>query len=162
MIHEGLNAMPADDCIIRQFMPEDAEAASTIVCSCLRLDPMVPASARDELILMESPASMIERSRLFYMAVSVHAGCVAGVAGVDMNEIRLLFVDPGCQRLGIGSRLLQHLEALVPPALFGDVFVYSALGAVGFYREHGYRPEGEHSFVIAGHTVPTIFMKKVL
>lgn len=154
--------MPADGCIIRQFTPEDAEAASAIVCSCLRLDPMVPASARDELILMESPASMIERSRLFYMAVSVHAGLVAGVAGVDMNEIRLLFVDPGRQRLGIGSLLLQHLEALVPPALFGDVFVYSALGAVGFYREHGYRQEGEHSFVIAGHTVPTIFMKKVL
>jgi GNAT superfamily N-acetyltransferase len=162
MIHERLNAMPADDCIIRQFMPEDAEAASAIVCSCLRLDPMVPASARDELILLESPASMIERSRLFYMAVSVHAGRVAGVAGVDMNEIRLLFVDPGRQRLGIGGLLLQHLEALVPPALFGDIFVYSAQGAAGFYEAHGYRPEGEHLFFIAGHNVPTIFMKKVL
>jgi GNAT superfamily N-acetyltransferase len=154
--------MPADGGMIRQFRPEDAEAASEIVCSCLRLDPMVPASARDELILMESPASMIERSRLYYMAVCVHAGLVAGVAGVDMNEIKLLFVDPGRQRLGMGSRLLQHLEAWVPPALFGDVFVYSALGAAGFYRAHGYRPEGEHSFVIAGHTVTTIFMKKVL
>lgn len=154
--------MAAKGGVIRQFVLEDAEVASAIVRSCLRLDPMVPASARDELILMESPASMIERSRLFYMAVCVHAGCIAGVGGVDMNEIRLLFVDPGRQRLGIGSRLLQHLEACVPPALFGDVFVYSALGAVGFYRARGYRPEGEHLFFIAGHTVPTIFMRKVL
>ena len=154
--------MPADGGIIRQFIPEDAAAASAIVCSCLRLDPMVPEPARNELILTESPAAMIERSRLFYMAVCVQAGRVAGVAGVDMNEIRLLFVDPGCQRLGMGSRLLQHLEAWVPPALFGDIFVYAALGAVGFYRAHGYRSEGEHSFVIAGHTVPTIFMKKAL
>jgi len=154
--------MTADDCIIRQFMPEDAERASAIVCSCLRLDPMLPASARDELLLMETPASMIELSRLFYMAVCVHAERIAGVGGVDMNEIRLLFVDPGSQRLGMGSRLLEHLEAWVPPALFGDIFVYSAQGAAGFYEAHGYRLEGEHLFFIAGHNVPTIFMKKVL
>lgn len=148
--------------IIRQFIAEDACASAEVVRACIKLDLTIPPAAREELIFIESPAVMIERSRLYYLAVCELDGNVAGISGLDMNEIRLLFVDPGHQRLGIGSRLLQHLEAFVPPALFHDIFVYSAPDAVGFYHRHGYQTGGEQGFIVAGQTVPTVFMSKRL
>jgi hypothetical protein len=58
--------------------------------------------------------------------------------------------------------LLGHLEALVPPALFADIFVYSAPGAAGFYQAHGFRSRGKHAFNVGDYVVPTIFMTKKL
>ncbi len=147
---------------IRQFQSDDAAASAEVLQACIKLDLTVPPAAREELVLIESPAAMIEHSRLYYLAVCALNGKIVGVAGLDLNEIRLLFVHPGHQRLGIGTRLLRHLEGFVPGALFYDVFVYSAPGAVGFYRLHGYEPKGEHGFTIAGQTVPTVFMTKRL
>ncbi len=147
---------------IRQFQPDDAGPTAEVVRACIRLDQTIPQAAREELVLIESPATMIEHSRLYYLAVCASGEKIVGVAGLDMNEIRLLFVDPEHQRLGIGTRLLQHLEGFVPPALFADVFVYAAPGAVGFYRLHGYEPRGDHGFMVAGQTVPTVFMTKRL
>ncbi len=147
---------------IRQFQPDDAAASAGVLQACIRLDLTIPQAAREELVQIESPAAMIEHSRLYYLAVCALDEKIVGVAGLDMNEIRLLFVDPGHQRLGIGTRLLRHLEGFVPPALFCDVFVYAAPGAVGFYRLHGYEPKGAHGFKIAGETVPTVFMTKRL
>jgi GNAT superfamily N-acetyltransferase len=84
------------------------------------------------------------------------------VGGIDLNEIRLLFVAPEYQRRGIGSTLLGHLETLVPPALFSDIFVYAAPGAEDFYRANGYRPKGDHRFMVGETAMPTIFMTKKL
>ena len=152
--------MPAGTSLIRQFQPEDAELSSALVCACLKLDPQMAPAVKEELIRGESPAIMRERANSFYMAVSIVQGGIAGVAGLDMNEIRLLFVDPERQRQGIGTLLLRHLEALVPPALFSDIFVYSAPAAVGFYYSHGYRSGGEYAFTVGGLSVATVFMTK--
>ena len=147
---------------IRQFRPDDAGACSDIVCSCLKLDPMIPTAVKHELLRLESPETMLKRAKLFYLAVCIMENQLLGVAGVDMNEIRLLFVDPAHQRKGIGSSLLRHVEALVPPGLFHVIFIYSAQSAVCFYQGHGYQPGGEYPFHVGGHTVPTIFMTKRL
>ncbi|MBZ5497305.1 MAG: GNAT family N-acetyltransferase [Acidobacteriia bacterium] len=154
--------MPVEIVLVRQFQPEDAEACSNLVRACMKSDPMMPPTAREQLLRAESAGTMCERASLFYIAVGMLGGGVAGVGGVDMNEIRFLFVEPGRQRRGVGSSLLKHLEALVPPALFGDIFVYSAPGAVGFYRSHGYQSGGEHAFAVGDCAVSTIFMSKRL
>jgi predicted N-acetyltransferase YhbS len=154
--------MPADVEMIRQFREEDAEACSNLIRACLSLDLQIRDETREELMRLESPAIMCERAKLFYLAVCMEERSIAGGGGVDMNEIRLLFVDPERRRRGIGGLLLRHLEALIPPALFGDAFVYSAPGAMGFYRAHGYQPGGEYDFKVSGHTVPTVFMAKRL
>lgn len=154
--------MPAESGWIRQFQTEDAKACSDLVRACIKLDPLMPSGAREELVRAESPEVMCERARLFYVAVCILAGAVAGVGGIDMNEIRLLFVAPEHQHKGIGGSLLRHLEAMAPPALFADIFVYSSPGAVGFYRVHGYESGGGHVFAVGDKTVPTIFMTKKL
>ena len=147
---------------IRQFRPTDAEACSGIVRACLVQDPLMQTLAGAAFPQSEYPAILCGWAGRFYLAVCALENGLAGVGGVDMNEIRLLSVHPDHQRGGIGSGLLRHLEGLVPPALFSDVFVYAAPAAAGFYQKHGYRSGGEHVEHLGGVTVPTIFMTKRL
>jgi GNAT superfamily N-acetyltransferase len=154
--------MPPEAGIIRPFESQDADACCGLVCACLRTDPGLPPAAREALLLVESPAIMRERAQLFYVAVCVLGDSIAGTGGVDMNEIRFLFVDPAHQRRGVGTYLLRHLETFVPPALFADVYVYSTPTAEGFYRKHGYQPGGQHVYIVSGTDAPVIFMTKKL
>jgi GNAT superfamily N-acetyltransferase len=152
--------MTADNGLIRQFHFEDAPACSGIMQACMARDPNLPPTAKAEMLRGESAEVMRQRASLIYMAVCVFADCVVGLGGVDLNEIRLLFVAPEHQNRGFGSRLLQHLESWVPPALFSDIFVYAAPGAVKFYRSHGYQPGGECAFAAGRNLVPIVFMTK--
>jgi putative acetyltransferase len=147
---------------IRQFRVADAEACSSIVRACLLTDPQMQQPAGTALVRAGSPGILCEWASRFYVAVCELENCMVGLGGVDMNEIRLLFVHPDHQGKGIGSGLLKQLEDLVPPALFRDVFVYAAPAAAGFYRMHGYRSGGEHMEHLGSVTVPTIFMTKRL
>jgi len=146
--------------MIRQFEPQDAEACSALSRACLRMDPMIAPDAREDLLRLETAAAMRERACLYYLAVCFHSGGIVGAAGVDMNEIRLLFVDPGQRRKGIGTSLLEHVEALVPAALFEDIFVYASPAAVGFYLSRGYLQGGDCRIAIGEYTFKTVFMSK--
>jgi N-acetylglutamate synthase-like GNAT family acetyltransferase len=148
--------------MIRQFSQDDAKTCCELICACIRHDPEIPAGLRQALLQAETSRSMEERSRLFYIAVWETDGEVAGLGGLDMNEIRLLYVSPAHQRRGIGRALLEHLEAQVPPALFKDVFVYAAISSSSFYQTCGYSPQGQHGFEIGGQFLQTIFMTKLL
>ncbi len=154
--------MPAEADAIRQFQTCDAVACNRILRACLELDPLLPPAVKEELLRAESPELMCERANLLYLAVYLLGDAVAAVGGIELNEIRLLFVAPEHQRRGIGGSLLKHLETWVPPHLFSDIFVYSAAGSEGFYRSHGYRPGGEQLFLFGACSVPTIFMTKTL
>jgi GNAT superfamily N-acetyltransferase len=103
---------------------------------------------------------MLKRAGLFYVAVYESVGGVLGCGGLDLNELRLLHVAPGQQGRGIGTALLAHLEGMVPPVLFADIFVYASLSAKGFYRSRGYHEGGEYSFACDGESIRTIFMTK--
>jgi len=113
---------------------------------------------REKLRGSETPLTMNERARLFYVAVCELGNQILGVAGLDMNEIRLLYVSPEHQRRGIGRTLFEHFKAMVPGTLFPDIFVYSSIQAVGFYKTCGFIEGGPFIFDIGGHPLRTIFM----
>lgn len=146
--------------MIRQFRPEDAHACSDIIASCVRADSTLNESLRAILLQAEKPERMMERSRLFYIAVFEENSAIRGFGGLELNEIRLLYVDPEHHRKRIGSEILLHLHSLVPTAVFSDIFVYSAPRAAGFYRNHGYQSEGDYLFDIEGEALPTVFMTR--
>jgi GNAT superfamily N-acetyltransferase len=75
-----------------------------------------------------------------------------------MNEIRLLYVAPDSQHRGIGRSLFEHIKALVPGAMFREIFVYSTIGASGFYRACGFQDKGPFIFDVGGESLPTVFM----
>ncbi len=148
--------------MIRQFRPEDAAECCTLIRACIEYDLELPATLREQMLSAESPESMLERACLFYVAVFELEGAIAGLGGLEMNEIRLLYVSPAHQRRGIGRAILAHLEEMVPSAMFREVFVYSAMSAAGFYQSCGYFPRGKHSFLLGSQKLTTIFMTKSL
>ncbi len=146
--------------MIRKFREGDAEACFELLCACLRLDPHYSATLREKLLRAESPERMRERAGIFYLAVCESNSEVVGFGGLDLNEIRLLYVAPEHQGKGIGGALLDHLASMVPPALFADIFVYSTFTAVEFYHRRGFVSRGEYSFDVGGEPLTTVFMTR--
>ncbi len=69
------------------------------------------------------------------------SGQLLGVMGIqgrgDVVLIRHAYVRPGAQKLGIGTRLLQHLESMTEkPILIGTWA--AASWAISFYEKNGY------------------------
>lgn len=144
--------------MIRNFTPADAVACSELVLACIEADRTIPPSLKDNLMRSESHESMLERSRLFYMAVYESGNRISGIAGLDMNEIRILCVLPEAQGHGIGRALLDHIIDMVPGTLFPDIFVYAATEAVAFYKAAGFAEKGPVSFAFADDQLHTVFM----
>jgi len=115
-------------------------------------------SLRQKIRDNETPQSMLERSRLFYVAVYEAESRIMGVTGLDLNEIRLLSVSPDCQRRGIGRTLLEHVKSLVPGSMFADIFVYSSPQAAAFYKACGFLAQGPFDFPVEGERLHTVFM----
>jgi GNAT superfamily N-acetyltransferase len=148
--------------LIRPFQPVDAQACSDIIRVCVREDPGLRPQLRERLLELETPAAVLERARLYYVAVHESEGGITGLGGLELNEIRILFVSPGHRHGGIGRALVEHLGTMVPPALFKDVFVYSMPGAAGFYRALGFEERGSTVFLIGGVPMETVFMTRLV
>jgi N-acetylglutamate synthase-like GNAT family acetyltransferase len=146
--------------MIRQFRSEDAPACCSLIRACLESDLSLSLTLRRKMVTAETPQSMNERARLFYVAVYEEQNRIAGIAGLDLNEIRLLCVLPDCQRAGIGRALLEHLKSMAPSPLFTDIFVYSSIQAAGFYKVCGFSEKGAFTFDFCGEPLPTIFMSR--
>jgi N-acetylglutamate synthase-like GNAT family acetyltransferase len=146
--------------MIRQFRSEDAHPCAELMRACVRGDTSIPQKVRDYLCQCQSAASMRAQAYLFHVVVYEKEGRVCGLAGLDLNEIRLLYVSPEHQGRKLGSALLDHIEAMIPPALFADVFVYSTLSAEGFYRSRGFESRGQCWFDFPVGRMPTVFMWK--
>jgi ribosomal protein S18 acetylase RimI-like enzyme len=144
--------------MIRQFQPEDATSCCRLIHACLEGDSSLSSTLRQKILFMETPQGMIERARLFYIAIYEEENRIVGFAGLDMNEIRLLCVLPDHQRRGIARALLDHIKSMIPGALFADIFVYSSIQAVGFYKACGFAERGPFSIDIEGEILSTIFM----
>jgi len=125
---------------IRQFRELDARECSELVRACIMLDRDIPPVTLARLLREESPQLMCKRAALFYLVVCELDGAIAGLAGLDLNEVRLLYVDPKHQRRGIGRALLQYLERMVPPALFCDIFLYSTPARRAFIERAAISP----------------------
>jgi len=147
-----------DSEMIRQFQPEDAAACCGMLRACLERDSSYSPALLQAIRNSETPESMIERSALFYVAVYESEGGILGVAGLDMNEIRILYVSPGHQGKGIGRLLLEHIIDMVPRALFSDIIVYSSKQAVGFYKTCGFLDKGPFTIDVGGEPLQTVFM----
>ena len=151
--------------MIRKFIPSDTEACCRLIHACIEADNTISAALRGKMIYAESPHSMLERSRLFYVAVyesdtRISGPEISGIAGLDMNEIRLLCVSPDHQRCGIGRALLDHMISMVPEFLFPDVFVYASTESVSFYKSAGFAEKGPMAFPFAGGKLQTVFMTR--
>lgn len=101
---------------------------------------------------------MIERASLYYLAVYERESRILGIAGLDLNEVRLLFVSPAHRGAGIGRALIEHLKTMVPATFFADSFVYASTQSVEFYKSCGFVEGGPVEFDVGQEKLHTVFM----
>ena len=145
--------------MIRLFRPEDASACCSIIHACLEADASYPPALRAKIRAGETPESMTERAELFYIAVYEEEDRILGFAGLDLNEIRLLYVAPDSQRRGIGRSLLEHIKAMVPgAAVSGNFCLFHYRSCRFLLNPADLKTKALSSLTWAVIPLPTIFM----
>ncbi len=85
-------------------------------------------------------ADMI-RERQFFVAAD--DGDLAGCAGWWDSNLRHVYVAPGVERRGLGTRLVQHAEQVFRQRTRSrELHVGAVTYAVGFYEANGYQVSG--------------------
>jgi GNAT superfamily N-acetyltransferase len=116
---------------IRAAWLDDKEAIQEIYGSLFGPDARLDEAHLDQLIYAGG------------LLVTELDGQVIGFGGIDVSaaeQINWLYLLPAHQGFGVGSEILQRLEAIGWSTGLNSLRLHSAPGAVEFYRQHGYRP----------------------
>ena len=121
---------------IRTATTEDQESIQQIYISLVGLQANQNTACWEQLI------------RSGGLLVAQAEGVIVGFGGIDLQaaeQLKWLYVLPGYQGTGLGSRLLQHLEKIGWEARLSFLRLHAAPASVEFYRKRGYRAveEGE-------------------
>lgn len=79
-------------------------------------------------------------------------------------KIRAFFVDPGMERLGLGSMLMRHCTECALAAGFASLELTATMPGVPLYRAHGFAPVHELRLALEDGqvAVPFTLMRKTL
>jgi GNAT superfamily N-acetyltransferase len=79
-------------------------------------------------------------------------------------KIRAFFVDPGMERMGLGSLLMQHCTGQALDAGFTSLELTATMPGVPLYTAHGFVPVRDLSLSLAGGQVlvPLTLMRKTI
>ena len=136
---------------IRRLKGEDVSDVLCIINEAARAyKKVLPSNVYREtqMTLQE----FLEEARRIKFYLVEDEGNIIGIMGYeyvkDVALIRHAYIKLEYQRRGVGSRLLQHLEALIESEnKTGRLIVgtyTNAYWAVNFYRKHGYDPVSNH------------------
>ena len=79
-------------------------------------------------------------------------------------KIRAFFVDPGLERRGLGSMLMQHCTEQALAAGFASLELTATMPGVPLYAAHGFAPVHDLNLSLAGGqvAVPLTLMRKAI
>jgi len=154
---------------IRKCTDDDTRTIYKIINeSAKSYKQVVPQHAyREPQMSMEELLSEMKRIK-FYAAVENDE--IVGVMGYefikDVVLIRHSYIKPNFQRKGFGSRLLEHLEALVKKSGLSKIIIgtcANAFWAIAFYQKHGYKLVENHDAVLRKYyNIPAVQRKNSL
>jgi GNAT superfamily N-acetyltransferase len=129
--------------MIRSLLPADFDAILKVINDAAQAyQGVIPDDRwKEPYMSAEELREEIEAGVRFYGWVE--DGYLLGVAGIqalrDTTLIRHAYVLPGCQRKGIGTRLLEYLIGLAePPEVLVGTWA-DATWAIRFYKKHGFK-----------------------
>lgn len=146
---------------IRPYRLTDADAVSGIIRRTMHVSNSAdyPLEQLQPLIDYFSPAKVEQINRTRTCLVAEANGQLVATAGLEDDEIVTFFVLPEQQGRGIGSALLQKLEAYARGQEIAELKLHASLTGAPFYARHGFQPTGE---VMDGTAGPQISMRKQL
>ena len=123
--------LPSDFNAILKVINDAAQAYKGVIPDDRWKEPYMPAGELKE----EIEAGV----RFFGWVEGGHLLGVTGIQALDTTLIRHAYVLPGCQRRGIGTRLLEYL---MDSAETSEILVGTwadATWAIRFYEKHGFK-----------------------
>jgi len=136
-------AIPCSNKMIRSLLPSDFDAILKVINDAAQAYKGVIPDDRwkEPYMSAEELKGEIEAGiRFFGLVEGEHLLGVTGIQAIkDTTLIRHAYVLPGCQRRGIGTRLLEYLTDLAetPEILVGTWA--DATWAIRFYEQHGFK-----------------------
>ena len=97
-----------------------------------------------------------------YFIVAMLDNQVVGTGSLEGDEIKAVFVDPDCQRRGIGRAIMEELERYGKSKGLQEIELNSTITAFEFYKKLQYRLVKELVGEYQGDTVIAYLMKKRL
>jgi putative acetyltransferase len=93
-------------------------------------------------------------------------GCLAlgvGALAIEKRELTACYVRPEAARRGVGTAIVERLEAIARGAGLDAIELDSSLGAARFYRARGYQivARTEH-LLSSGRAMAAVRMRKIL
>ncbi len=82
--------------------------------------------------------ALVHDAELGHTVVLERAGRLVGTGTLLGDEVRRVFVDPACQKQGLGRLLMRKLEQQAASRGIGAVRLDASLPAVAFYEDLGY------------------------
>lgn len=139
---------------IRAAEPDDAPALFEVHTAAIRALDGYPEKVKSRWLQLLSPDGYGDPWPDDFRAVAEVDGKVVAFGEVDLRKglIVALYVHPTLAREGVGTALLDELEARAKLAGLRAVEVLSGLNAEGFYVRHGYKVLG-----LAKKRVTTLF-----
>jgi GNAT superfamily N-acetyltransferase len=105
--------------------------------------------------------AMTEGGETMFVAVG-EGGSLAGFASFKGDELYAVYVAPDSVRRGVGSRLLETVEAAARRAGSTHLRFRSTLTAVPFYVSRGYEKGDPACARMSGVEIPCVWMTKAL
>jgi N-acetylglutamate synthase-like GNAT family acetyltransferase len=149
---------------IRKFENGDAEGISAVVCRSERqtLKGYYPDDLIEIFCRERSPEKIREKSSTRDFYVAEDGGKIVGVASLEEDNVKTVFVDPDYQGMGIGKQLIEKVESLARERGVRLLHVGSTTYAEPFYRKCGFSTVKRYDDSVQGHQVRMIKMEKPL
>ena len=149
---------------IREFQAEDAESLSSLVIRTLRIisSQEYAQGAIEALVPFFTPGELLAKASSQYVIVCVLGGQLVGVASLDGDRVRNVFVSADMQRRGIGRTLMARIEAKARDNGEKTIYLHSALSAQSFYEALGFTAKAPIDRELNGIPLPEIEMEKHL
>jgi GNAT superfamily N-acetyltransferase len=97
-----------------------------------------------------------------YCVVAVEASELVGMGALDGSQIKRMYVRPDRRRRGIGSLILDLLEAEAADRNLPRLELDAPPGSAGFYEKMGYRRLSERRWALDGAEIHNVVMAKEL
>ncbi len=125
---------------IRPFRPEDAGPAAEVIRVTLREVNRkdYPAKIINYMCSVLSPEKMLELARKRVFLVAVAENKVIGTATLERDYVGSVFVHPTWHHQGVGTRLMQEIEAIARKNGIRQLQLGASITAVNFYVKLGF------------------------
>ncbi|MBN2238484.1 MAG: GNAT family N-acetyltransferase [Dehalococcoidales bacterium] len=146
--------------IIREFREEDLDAVVELVHHVVDISyhDVYPAAAMKMYKRFHSSENVLHDARNGYCVIAENDGTIVGTGTRTEDNIRRVYINPDCQKTGIGSKIYSALEQQAISSGLSRLGLGASLIAREFWESQGFVFENEESITTPNNEVLTFYI----